>query len=300
MKPGFFVMEALRSIRSNVAIAVAATVTVMIAVFILGTFIPSFLYVNQTVQKQKERLDVNVYISDDATDSQVSGLQANINQLKDRGLVTSVEYISKEQALERAKAQLRDPTVLDLLPGNPYPASFKLKSADPARNGEIKTALSDSPALDTTMPGKGISYAVETTERLLSIARFIQYAGLVLVGILTVASVLLIGNTIRLSIFARRREVEVMRLVGATNWFIRWPFVIEGIICGIAGAIVAILMLWAAKVAVVDEFIRDNGGLAKGDDAPISFLLLALVLIVSGGIVGALGSGITLRRFLKI
>jgi cell division transport system permease protein len=244
MKPGFFVREALRSIRANVAISMAATVTVMIAVFILGAFIPSFLYVQSTVDSQKKRLDVNVYISNSATDQQVAGLQANIERLKKDGLVSSYTYVSKDDALKDLKSRMRDPDVL---------------------------------------------------------ARFIQYAGLALIGILLIAAVLLIGNTIRLSIFARRREVEVMRLVGATNWFIRWPFVIEGIICGIVGAAVSIVLLFAAKVAVVDQFVTDNAGALTRDQATtIGFIWLGLLLVVAGGLVGALGSGITLRRFLRV
>ena len=109
--------------------------------------------------------------------------------------------------------------------------------------------MADSPAID---PELGISYGKETADKLLSVARFIQWAGLGLISILLVASILLIGNTIRLSIFARRREVEVMKLVGATNWFIRWPFVIEGIICGLVGAALSVGLLWAVKVGVVD------------------------------------------------
>jgi cell division transport system permease protein len=133
------------------------------------------------------------------------------------------------------------------------------------------------------------------------VARFIQWAGLGLITILLVASVLLIGNTIRLSIFARRREVEVMKLVGATNWFIRWPFVIEGIICGLIGAILSVALLWAVKVGVVDQWIQDaDSALTRDQATTIGFPLLCAILVISGGIVGALGSGITLRRFLKV
>ena len=115
------------------------------------------------------------------------------------------------------------------------------------------------------------------------------------------ASILLIGNTIRLSIFARRREVEVMKLVGATNWFIRWPFVIEGIICGLVGAVLSVALLWAVKVGVVDHWIDGTDSALQRDEATtIGFPLLGLVLIAAGALVGAIGSGITLRRFLKV
>jgi cell division transport system permease protein len=298
---GFFLREAVRSIRSNVAISIAAIVTVMIAVFILGTFIPSYLYVQSTVNQQKSRLDLQVYVADAATTPEVAALQAEIVGLKDHGLVKGFTYVSKDEALQQFKSRLNDPSILNLLPNNPLPASFDVTPTDPSHNTQIAASLRASPAIDTTMPGNGISYAEQTANRLLSIARFIQYAGLGLIGVLMIAAVLLIGNTIRLSIFARRREVEVMRLVGATNWFIRWPFVIEGIICGIVGAVVSVAALWVAKVLIVDPYVASStDGLTKNQANTIGFTSLAILLILAGGAVGAVGSGVTLRRFLKV
>ncbi|HWH15469.1 MAG TPA: permease-like cell division protein FtsX, partial [Miltoncostaeaceae bacterium] len=275
MKPGFFVREALRSIRANAAISTAATVTVMIAVFILGVFIPSFLYVQGEVDRQRDRLDVNVYLSDAATDQQVAGLQRRLEDLVEQGLVREFTYVSKADALRDLRGRLSDPDILELLPGNPLPASYRVDSVDPSRNAEIAAALADSPALDRTMQGQGVSYQRETSDRLLEVAEVVQWVTLALIGVLLVSAVLLIGNTIRLSIFARRREVEVMRLVGATNWFIRWPFVIEGIVCGVVGAAVSIALLFGAKVLVVDEFVVSNG-LERDQAGAIGFLWLGL------------------------
>ena len=109
---------------------------------------------------------------------------------------------------------------------------------------------------------------------------------------------MLVGNTIRLSIYARRREVEVMRLVGATNWFIRWPFIIEGVIVGLAGALVAVGILWLGKVTVVDP-LSDNFNLVDSFST-MGFLPLVIILVASAMAVSALGSGITLRRFLRV
>jgi cell division transport system permease protein len=301
MRLGFFFREAIRSIRSNVAISVAAIVTVMIAVFILGTFIPSYLYVQSAVNQEKSRLDISVYVADSATDAQVTGLQGSITNLQHQGLVKSYTFVSKEQALQRLKSELSDQTILNLLPNNPLPASFDIIPNDPAQDAQIATALRGNPAIDTTMQGQGINYAATTTNRLLSVAKFIQYTGFVLILILLIAAVLLIGNTIRLSIFARRREVEVMRLVGATNWFIRWPFVIEGIICGVIGAIASVFALYLAKVFIVEPWINNNtDSLTKNNVSTIGFGSLAVILILAGGLVGAFGSGVTLRRFLKV
>jgi cell division transport system permease protein len=116
--------------------------------------------------------------------------------------------------------------------------------------------------------------------------------------LLVTASILLISNTIRLSLYARRREVEVMKLVGATDWFIRWPFVIEGVIVGALGGLLAILLLAIGKIALIDPLANDFALLAAPDT--INFGLLIAVLISSSVFVSAAGSGISLRRFLRV
>jgi cell division transport system permease protein len=297
-KARFFIAEAVRSIRANMAVAVAATTTVAIAVFVLGAFIPSFLFVQSAVDQQKDRIDVRAYISDPATVEQVNELRDAIAAMETDGQVDSYEFVSKEDALEIMRERLQDPTILEELPGNPFPRSYIIKPSDPERSGEIIDALDDLPAID---PSAGVVDGGETTSRLLDVARFIQWTGLGLIVILLIASLLLIANTIRLSVFARRREVEIMRLVGGTNWFIRWPFVIEGVLCGLVGAALAVGLLWAVKVGVVDNWIVENDeGLTRDTATTIGFSALAAILVASGAIVGALGSGITIRRFLKV
>ncbi|MFM9017885.1 MAG: permease-like cell division protein FtsX, partial [Actinomycetota bacterium] len=297
MRLGMFFREALRSIRANAAISVAATVTALIAVFILGAFIPSFMYVRSAVDAQKAKVDVDVYIADTATVPQVNALREKLDGLRTDGTVAAVTYVSKDDALRVMKERLRDPSVLDELPSNPLPAKFNVKPTEAENADVIVAAVKDDPALD---PTEGIVYPETTADRLLTAAKFVQWAGFVLIGILLLAAVLLIGNTIRLSIFARRREVEVMRLVGATNWFIRWPFMIEGVICGLVGAVVAVAMLWGIKVGVVDAWASGaDSALTKTGSAAgtIAFPLLTLVLVGAGALLGAVGSGVTLRRF---
>jgi cell division transport system permease protein len=298
VRPRFFLAEAIRSIRANVAVSIAATVTVLIAVFILGAFIPSFLYVQSSVDSQKERVDIRAYVSDSAEVAQVNQLQDELIVLQQQGLVKEFTYINKDQALQELRERLKDPSITDYLSTNPIPANFRIKPTQAERADEVVQRLSPQPAIDE---GLGVKYGEETTDKLLTVARFIQWAGLALITILLVASILLIGNTIRLSIFARRREVEVMKLVGATNWFIRWPFVIEGIICGLLGAVLSVALLWVVKVGVVDQWIDGTDSALQRDEATtIGFPLLGLVLIAAGAVVGAIGSGITLRRFLRV
>ena len=300
MRLGMFFREALRSIRANAAISVAATVTALIAVFILGAFIPSFMYVRSAVDAQKAKVDVDVYISDTASVKQVNELKGRLDTLKTEGTVAAFTYVSKDDALRIMRDRLRDPSVLDQLPSNPLPAKFNVQPSEAENANAVVAAIKDDPALD---PTEGIVYPQTTADRLLTAAKFVQWAGFALIGILLVAAILLIGNTIRLSIFARRREVEVMRLVGATNWFIRWPFMIEGVICGLVGAVVAVAMLWGIKVGVVDAWASGaDTALTKSGAAAttIGFPLLTLVLVGAGAFLGAVGSGITLRRFLRI
>lgn len=299
MNVRFFLVEAVRSMRTNIAISVAAIVTVLLTVFILGAFIPSFLYVQSTVNAEKSRVDIKAYLRNDATVDEVNAFQAKIRATPN---VTTVKYVSQEDALRIMRSRLKDPEILKQLPSNPLPASFEIKPNRAESAKGIIAALEGDAALlrDDTTP-TGLVYGAETTDKLLSVARFIKWVGLVLISILLLASILLIGNTIRLSVFARRREVEVMKLVGATNWFIRWPFMIEGVICGIVGSILSVLLLWFAKLAIVDNWIgRNSSGLIRDQATTISFAWLAVLLVASGAVVGALGSGVTLRRFLKV
>jgi cell division transport system permease protein len=300
MRVGMFFREALRSIRANAAISVAATVTALIAVFILGAFIPSYMYVQSAVDSQKAKVDVDVYISDNATVAQVNTLRDKLNGLRTDGTVAAITYVSKDDALRIMRERLRDPSVLDELPSNPLPAKFNVRPTEAENADVIVAAVKDDAALD---PTEGIVYPESTADRLLTAATFVQWAGFALIGVLLLAAVLLIGNTIRLSIFARRREVEVMRLVGATNWFIRWPFMIEGVICGLVGAVVAVGMLWGLKVGVVDAWAAgaDTALTKTGSTAgAIAFPMLTLILVGAGALLGAVGSAITLRRFLRI
>ena len=291
-----FFVEALRSIRSSFSISVAATVTVLNAVFLLGIFIPVYQQVRSEVNHQKSKLDIRVYIDDNATVAQVNGLRALIAADAN---TKSFRYISKRDALEQVSKQV-DPSVIKELPANPLPASFEVKPKDPEKAQEFIDNLRGNPALDTS-GGDPITYGKETADKIISAGNLIQWAGLGLLIVLLVASVLQIANTIRLSIFARRREVEVMKLVGATNWFIRWPFMIEGIICGVVGAVISVLLLLVVKLAVVDTFFSLSDSPFAGDSgATWSFSALALAMIGAGALVGALGSSITLGRFLRV
>ena len=311
-----FFVEAIRSIRSNASISFAATVASLLAFFLLGSFIQTYKVVNKEVSDQKALLFVSAYIRDDATVAQLSALEAKIKATEH---VKSVELVEKAEALARYKERFGSDPSQDL-GVNPLPRSFEITPDDGDNAQSIATALGGTPNSLTNEPAllrdpiapTGVEYGGADAEVFLKVANFIKLGGLGLVIVLVIASILLIANTIRLSIFARRREVEVMKLVGATNWFIRWPFMIEGVICGVGGAILAVVLMIGMKLAVVDRLVDltttstgplgaassndtlreafSTGGLAK----------IALYLLISGAVVGAAGSGFTLRRFLRV
>jgi cell division transport system permease protein len=296
----FFFREALRALRRNAAPSLAAVATVLITTLVLGVFIPVVRAVTGKTNEVRNKIELEVFINDDATRAEVNELG---NMIRDIRHVESIDYVSKAEALRILKARLGDKSsITEDLPGNPLPRSYRIKLDDPQNADLVKAGL--QPTAANGEP-RYISPAIQEvknreddTQKILSATSTIKILLASLAGLLVLASVLLVANTIRLSIFARRREVEVMRLVGATNWFIRWPFVIEGLLVGFIGGLVAVVLLWLAKVTVVDPW-SDRFALIAAPDT-IRFSLLVLVLLAAATAVSAVGSGITLRRFLRV
>ena len=296
MRWGFFVKEALRGLRRSSAPALAALLTVLLTALVLGVFIPIVQATTGTANEVRSRVAVDVYVQDSATQAETKELAT---ALRDTGNVKTVEYISKADALARAKE--KNPEAFregaELLGSNPLPASFRVTPEDPDELDQIVQRLESG-------SGPQLAAIDEVREREEDTAEILSATGLVkaltagLAVLLVFASIALIANTIRLSVFARRREVEVMKLVGATNWFIRWPFVIEGVIVGFFGGLLAVLLLTITKETFIDPLSERFELLAAPET--IDFPLLIVVLMVSCIAVSAIGSGITLRRFLRV
>jgi cell division transport system permease protein len=296
VRPIFFLREALRGLRRSSAPALAALLTVLLTALVLGVFIPIVQATTGTANEVRSRVVVDVYVSDAATDAETAGLRQSLMRTPN---VESVEFISKAEALSRAEE--KNPRAFkeraELLGSNPLPASFRVTPADPDRIQQIVDALvpNGRPRLAAI---DEVRNREEETDKILSATGLVKGLTAGLAGLLVLASVALVANTIRLSVFARRREVEVMKLVGATNWFIRWPFVIEGVIVGFFGGLLAVLLLTVAKETFIDPLSEDFALLAAPDT--IDFPLLVVLLMLACVVVSALGSGITLRRFLRV
>jgi cell division transport system permease protein len=289
MRPAFFLKEAIRALQRNAAPSLAATVTVLLTAVVLGIFIPIVQATTGTANEVRNRVLVDVYVANQASDSEVAQLE---QELAATPSVKTVEFISKEQALEKERE--RNPEAFELLGRNPLPDSFRLYPDDPDQVHAIVDHLEaqNLAAIDEVRDRE------DDTDKILKATGFVKALTAMLAALLVLASIALVANTIRLSIFARRREVEVMKLVGATNWFIRWPFVIEGLIVGAMGGILAVLLLTIAKETFVDP-LSDRFALIAAPDT-IDFPLLIVLLLLSCMAVSAVGSGVTLRRFLRI
>jgi cell division transport system permease protein len=286
--------EALRSITANLSTTVAATVTVLIGMFLVGLLIAFGTWARSWSDHTKDKLVVKVFFCTESTcDKPATAKQIDAVRvlLESNTQVKAADFVGKDEALDRMRKQ--NPDLVRDLAYNPLPDAYEVQPI----KGEYTKQIAQT--LEQTPPGvEKVTYGEKTANRILKVARVIEALFLLAVVILLAASTLLIANTIRLSIFSRRREIEVMKLVGATNWFVRGPFMLEGLICGLAGSLVAVLLLLLGKEIALPQIL---GHIDDGDDVQaISFGLNALIVIAIGLLLGAAGSGLTIRRFLKV
>ena len=290
--------ESIRSLGANLSTTIAATMTVLIGMFLLGLFIALGSWAQAFGDNQKEKLLIKVYFCTESTCAKPAN-QDQINavrmKLASDPLVKSIDFVPKAEALERMRKL--QPEIVENLPGNPLPDAFEVAAHD----GSDVKAISRNLKAPTLPAGvEKINDGGEVSERVVTVARVLSTAFAIATIILLISSALLIANTIRLSIFSRRREIEVMKLVGATNWFVRGPFMLEGLLCGIAGAVGAVLLLVIGKEIALPSLLH-SGPLKAGSDVnAIAFSLNALILLGTGLLLGAAGSGFTIRRFLKV
>ncbi len=289
--------ESLRSLGANMSTTLAAAVTVLIGMFLLGLFIGLWSWAHSYDRQLKDQLSVRVYFctrselncnNQDATKAQEQAVAA---RLSGDTRVKRAVFISKERALEIMRQ--RQPEAVKVLPSNPFPDELKIfpKSGDltPVIGKELQSG---------SFPGvQNVDWGGKLTKHVLHVTHIIESFFIAAAILLILASTLLIANTIRLSIFSRRREIEVMKLVGATNWFVRGPFMLEGLLCGLVGAVGAIVLLILGKAIVLPSLGTLNAG---SDVKAIAFSLNAVILVVVGLALGAAGSGLTIRRFLQV
>jgi len=294
MKLRVVVAEAWRSLTASLSTTLAAALTVLIGMFLVGLLIGLGTWARSWSEHQKGRLDVNVYLCTqttcgyDVTTAQKNAIRV---RLENDPRVASLEYISKAQALK--EMEKKAPDMVAGIATNPLPDAFRIK---PRRGEDVVTiAKSLNPPPDGV---EKVNFGKKTAKRILRVAHIFEVLSALAIVILLIDGSSLIGNTIRLSIFARRREIEVMKLVGASNWFVRGPFMVEGLLTGLIGAAAAVVLLFLGKELVLPTTI---GRMDAGKDVnALAFEYTALLVLTLGLLLGAAGSSLTMRRFLKV
>ena len=292
----YFVKETYKSIRRNGFMSFASISTVAVSLLVLGMFLLIFLNTNNLAQYLESQVQVSVYMQDNASAEELKAVEAKLKKMPG---VVKVTPVSKQQALARFKERLGDQEQLlnSLGKDNPFPNSFEVQVDSPERIKVITPSIGQLPKVETAKFGQ------EVVEHLFSLTKILRFGGIVLVIFLAMATLFIISNTIRLTVFARRKEVVIMKYVGATDWFIRWPFVIEGIIIGLVGACIPIVVAWPLYNKLIDiiyqhiPMIKSLFAFRFGIDI---FSVLLPFALLFGAVLGIIGSTISLRKHLNV
>lgn len=288
----YFLREGFNNLTRNRLMTIASITSVMAALIILGLFLLIILNVDTMANQVESQLELKAFLKDDLTEEQIDKIKKEIESIDG---VTSIIFESKEQALEKFKQQLGDKSYLaeGLEKDNPLPQSYIVKVKDANLMKEIAKDIKQIDGVDK------VSYGQDVVEKLLGIIRIIRIVGFSIILILFIISIIIISNTIKLGVFARRREISIMKYIGATDWFIRWPFLIEGIVLGLAGALLSVGIL-ALMYGYALNFV--NNRLIVFDLLPLSKMTKEMTVYFSliGAVIGAVGSGLSIKRFLNV
>jgi len=274
--------------RSMSAAAVFAAAVMML---MLNGFVIVVSNLNVAMGALEQKVNVIAYLKEEVPQADIIKLQ---ERLRANSLVAEVAFLSKDDAMERLKQQLADrKDLLEMVTGNPLPASVEVRLKDANRISDLAGQLRAEAVVED------VALQQDVVDNLLRITNFARVAGAGMVIGLIGITLFVIVNTIRLAVYARRQEIEIMKLVGATDWFIRWPFVLEGIFCGLAGAALTSVLVEAAYQPMQLQFLSLVQFLPVNLDPTFPLKLAALTAGV-GVFIGAAGSYISVRRFLDV
>lgn len=288
MRLSYFVKESGTNLRRNLLMTLAATLTAAVSLLLLGGVMTLGDFVGGVTSQIEKGIEVQVFLKDDITKDQQDEIHQTLRKIQ---LVRKVTYTSKKEAFEEFKDLYRDqPALWQNIGEDTLPASFSVGLTNPKRVDVVKSRLEDNPAIFQIVDQR------ETVQQIVRFTSLLRTFSAVMITILFIAAVLLISNTIQLGIFARRKEIEIMKLVGATNWFVRLPYMLEGVAQGVLGAAVALILLSIGKWGVrqVIPPLIPTSVLTGVDFGQILWLVLLGVSI------GAIGSTVALRRYLEV
>jgi len=288
-----FLADAVKSLRRNRTISTAAVATVATTLFILGIFLLALINANKGVLQLQSKVEAQVFLKDSITIDEQKEIENKLNTIEG---VTDVTYESKAEALEKVKESFGEENkglVEGLEKSNPFPSSYIVKVSKPEFVSKVRNTIKDMAGVEE------IKDAGKLIDKITAITKTIKIFGLALFIVLLGVCLFLIGNTIKLTVYSRRREIGIMKFIGATDWFIRWPFVFEGMIIGLTGAIIAVGLLYGAYKYTFTKL-------------PVEVILVKLVtpsyvlayisweFLLLGMFIGALGSIWAIRKFLTV
>ncbi|MGI8789977.1 MAG: permease-like cell division protein FtsX [Actinomycetota bacterium] len=293
MRLNYFLSETAVNLKRNLLMTIAAISTVAISLLLLGGAQILQLVVANVTSTWEGKVEVSVFLRSDVTEGELDGLRSDLARMPE---IETFTYVSKNQAYEEFKELYADkPELYEVLPKDSLPASFRVSLVDAADAEEVAARVEGSPGIDD------VNFGGDIIRRLLQVNTLLRAVTLGMSAVLMVAAAALIANTIRLAIYARREEISIMKLVGATNWFIRIPFMFEGVFAALTGAIVSSIVVLGANelfFSKMGDFLAFLGPVFSFSAWEITKVLL---ILVGGGVaVGLFGSVLALRRFLEV
>lgn len=297
----YFFKESLTGFTRNLGTALGSIITIFLSLLIIGIFMVGGSIVNKTVASVEDKVSITAYIADEAEQADIEEMMAIIEGMDG---VASVSFTTKDQALENFTESMSSNEIVDQLDGqNPLPASIDVELSNPQLVEGIADSISSDPLFaeicDEEEPADSVKYGEKSVERLFSLTTYIRYIGIALIALLIFIALVFINNTIRLAILARRKEIAIMRLVGASNGFIRGPFLMEGALHAIIGAVLAIVSIEAIRRFALPR-VSDALAWLPIDLAGSTYLMIYVGLFVAGLVIAFLGSFFAMRRYLKV
>ena len=288
----YFIQEVFRSLKRNNWMSFASIGTVAVSLFVLGVFLILVLNMNRMASMLESQVQISVYLQDDMKKQDRIDLQSDIEKMQG---IAEVRFVDKDAAKDRLSERLGDQKyLLDALGDkNPLPDSFEVTVKTPEM---VETAAK---AIERMEGVESAKYGQDVVEHLFDITRLMRIFGLVLMLLLAGATIFIISNTIRLTVFARRKEIAIMKYVGATDWFIRWPFLMEGIVLGCIGGILSALALRSFYAAMAAKIYNTLAFFPLMPQYPF-MNYVTVAIIISGMFIGAIGSAFSLKRFLEV
>ena len=289
-RASYFFRETASGLRRNGLIAFAAVSSVFVSLFLLGAALLVGRQVGIIVDYSTAKVEVSVFLKDSATAPQIEHLRTTLNDIPE---VDTIDFESRAEAYARFKEIFANqPALVENVPPDAMPQSFRVKLADPEKFEVVAARLAGQPGIDKVVDQR------EILKRLFAVTNVLQVGAFAAAVIMLISAAALIGNTVRMAVFARRKEIGIMKLVGATNWFIRVPFLIEGIVQGLFGAVAAILSLFVIKAAFVDPLRNKIGFMPLVQTQDVVFTVPFLLL--AGVLVAVIASLLAMRRFLEV